>query len=105
MTFDLRGNILETSDGGIYKVWNPLNLLGGRKWQSLNGNIRDVELGSVAYDRLNGTVFGGSQDNGSAEQIAPGSYAWRAFGGQDGGFAAVDEVLALNRAVDGQTRR
>jgi hypothetical protein len=89
LSFDSAGNILESCDGGIYRLWNPTDPRS-RIWQSLDGNITPTEFYSVAYDALNGTIFGGAQDNGSAEQLGAQSPLWRSFGGSDGGVAQVD---------------
>jgi len=98
MTVDLNGNILEASDGGIYRLITPNNR-ATRTWQSLNGNLTDVEFYSVAYDALNGTILGGAQDNGSSEQSEPGGIDWRAIGGGDGAFVAVDDTSMPGFAI------
>lgn len=69
--------ILETDDGGVYRLSNPEN--SSRIWSSRNGSLRISEVYSVAYDRINNVFFVGTQDNGSLEQSSAGSNAdWRA---------------------------
>ena len=66
LAFDANGNLLETDDGGIYRLSNPAT--AGRTWTSLNGDLRLTETLSVAYDPVNNIIFSGNQDNGSTEQ-------------------------------------
>src|SRR5258706_2059535 len=66
MILEPNGNILETDDGGIYRLSTPI--LNTRRWASLNGNLRITEIHSVAYDPLNNVIFSGNQDNGVSMQ-------------------------------------
>jgi hypothetical protein len=90
MVFDAHGNLLHADDGGIYQLLDPDNEAGGRRWVSVNGDIRAIELHSVAYDPLSHVVFGGAQDNGAAFPLAPSEFPWVQFVGGDGGNVAVD---------------
>jgi hypothetical protein len=90
MAFDANGNLLEADDGGIYRLVDPNNRLGQRQWVSVNGDIRPTEFHSVAYDPVSGIVFGGTQDNDTPIQSAPGSFAWTNLLSGDGGNVAVD---------------
>ncbi|KKM64909.1 hypothetical protein LCGC14_1496670, partial [marine sediment metagenome] len=51
MVFDSNGSLIETDDGGIYRLTTPS--AGARVWQSLNGDLRITEAISLAYDPLN----------------------------------------------------
>src|SRR5262249_47596975 len=84
------GTILHACDGGIYRLLDPDNEADVRRWVSVNGDIRPTELHSVAYDPLSNIVFGGTQDNGAATQLAPGEFTWTRLVGGDGGNVAVD---------------
>src|SRR5262249_52039456 len=55
-----------------------------------NGNLRTIELHSLAYDPLSNIVFGGAQDNGAAVQTASGEVTWTQLLGGDGGNVAGD---------------
>lgn len=90
MVFDTNGNILHADDGGIYRLLEPDSEAGVRRWVAVNGDIRAVELHSVAYDPLSNIVFGGSQDNGTPIQLAPGESTWAQLRGGNGGNVAVD---------------
>jgi hypothetical protein len=97
MVFDANGNILESDDGGTYRLTNPN--AAGRVWGPVVGNMRPTELYSVAYDTLNHVIFGGAQDNGSPEQTghesppgSAGSLQWTDPLGSDGGIVAVDNT-------------
>jgi hypothetical protein len=89
MIFDATGDLLQASDGGIFRLVTP-NAPETRKWASVNGNMSDIEAHSAAYDPLSNVVFAGTQDNGTPIQITPGSLTWNTFQGGDGGNVAVD---------------
>jgi len=89
MIFDATGDLLQSTDGGIFRLVSP-NAAANRKWVSVNGNITTAEVHSVAYDPLSNITFGGTQDNGTPIQITPGSPTWNIFQGGDGGNVAVD---------------
>ena len=89
MTFDANRDLLLANDGGVYRLLDP-NLTGLRRWEPVIGTLRATELHSVAYDPLGKVVLGGTQDNGSVVQSAPGGFAWNELQGGDGGVVAVD---------------
>lgn len=88
----LGGSVVRTDDGGIYQLNSPE--LSTRTWSCLNGNLRDTEFYSVAYDSLSNEVIGGAQDNGTSEQTATGSFTWRTTLGGDGAVVQVDNTRA-----------
>ncbi len=98
LEFDANGNLLESSDGGVYRLTNPN--VNARVWTSVNGNLRTTEFYSIAYDSLNNAIFGGTQDNGSPQQTNPGafpgappaSFTMTDRTGADGGIAQVDNI-------------
>ncbi|PYR44864.1 MAG: hypothetical protein DMF89_26665, partial [Acidobacteria bacterium] len=47
---------------------NGIAVTAVRRWENLNSSLRVTEMLSAAYDPLNNVIFGGSQDNGVAEQ-------------------------------------
>ncbi len=91
MVFDASGNLLHSDDGGIYQLLDPDNEAGVRRWVAVNGDIRAIELHSVAYDPLSNIVFGGTQDNGTPIQTAPGEITWVQLRGGDGGNVSVHQ--------------
>jgi hypothetical protein len=50
MVFDANGNILQSDDGGLYRLKNPTSN-ADRIWESANGNLRATELVSVDWTR------------------------------------------------------
>lgn len=87
MVFDANGNILESDDGGIYRLLNPN--AAGRTWVPVTGNIRVTQFNTnIDYDQLNNTIMGGAQDTGTPEQVS--GFTWRDVSQADGGFVAVD---------------
>jgi hypothetical protein len=95
MQFDANGNLLQANDGGIYRLVNP-NTTGIRRWVPVVGNIRPTELHSVAFDPLSKVTVGGSQDNGTPYQLAPGGFLGNELFGGDGGVVAVDADQAAH---------
>jgi hypothetical protein len=95
MQFDADGNLLQANDGGIYRLVNP-NTTATRQWLPAVGNIRPTELHSVAFDPLSKVTFGGSQDNGTPYQLAPGGFLGNELFGGDGGVVAVDADQAAH---------
>jgi len=88
MAFDANGNLLESDDGGVFRRTSPRNNQGD--WSSITNNIQAFELHSIAYDSNAKVVIGGSQDNGTGSQNAPGATLWDNVSGGDGGDVAVD---------------
>jgi hypothetical protein len=96
LVFDANGNLLEGSDGGIARLIDP-DGAASRHWVSVNGDLRTAEFHSVAYDPVSHVVLGGTQDNGNAVQMTPGSQAWNDFQSDgDGGIVAVDSDQAAH---------
>jgi len=94
LTFDPSGNLVETDDGGIYRLSGPRTNSG--TWSAALGNISNSEFIGFAYDSLNDAIIAGAQDNGTALQSGFGSSTWRAISGGDGGFSAVDNNQAAH---------
>jgi photosystem II stability/assembly factor-like uncharacterized protein len=89
MTFNSRGELIETDDGGIYKRTNPRDNTGD--WYSLNGDLQTTEIHDVSYDTLANIVFGGTQDTGLPIQNLPSDVTWASLLQGDGGDVAVDD--------------
>jgi hypothetical protein len=97
LVFDSNNNMLEGDDGGIYRLVNPDASNATRVWQALDGTMQATEFYSVSYDSLNGTVFGGTQDNGSPLESSPNNPTnWLEIEGGDGGLTAVDNNQAAH---------
>src|SRR5262249_26570871 len=77
LVFDAGGNLLLGADGGIYRLVHPAGVLPtDRYWVSVNGTLQNNEMYSVAYDSIDHTLVGGSQDNGMAIQPHSGQAVW-----------------------------
>jgi photosystem II stability/assembly factor-like uncharacterized protein len=83
MTADVRGDLLETDDGGIYRRTKPLANNGD--WRSMNGNLQTTEFHSAAWDPGTHTIIGGAQDTGSPQQLARSNVDWTSVSTGDGG--------------------
>jgi hypothetical protein len=98
MQFDAQGNILESDDGGLYRLEGPRGPQSSpatqSQWVAVIGNadatqgIANTEVYSAAYDPYNNVVFGGAQDTGSFRQSAPGSGQFTELLAADGGQVA-----------------
>ena len=100
MAIAVNGDLIEVNDGGIYRRTSPQNNTGD--WFSMNGNIQTTEFHDVAYDsNSNAILLGGSQDNGTSQQINRGSTTWNLVGGGDGGDVAVNNITLapINRSI------
>ncbi len=95
ITFDAAGNMILTSDGGIYKLSNPQ---GSGTWQGLNGNLSAFEGYQVAYDANSKRLGIAAQDNGVSLQSAPNSTTFTAINFGDGTNIAFND-----RTLSGQT--
>src|SRR5208283_4111645 len=81
MTFDSQGNLILSSDGGIYVRNNPT---GAGAWQGMNGNLSVFEPYAVAFDANSKLAAVAAQDNGVSLQSAPGSSLYNAIHQGDG---------------------
>lgn len=90
MTFDARGDLIETDDGGVYKRTNPRSASGD--WFSLNGDLQTTEIHNLSYDTLSNIIFAGTQDTGVPVQLLPSQSLWATLQQGDGGDTAVDIV-------------
>ncbi len=90
IAFEASGHMLQSNDGGIYRLLNPDAAANVRSWASVNANVQPTEMHSVAYDPFSNILFGGTQDTGATIQSAPGSAVWNEFLQGDGAKVAVD---------------
>jgi YVTN family beta-propeller protein len=88
MVFDADGNLIEVSDGGIYRRTSPGDNNGD--WFSINGDVQVTEIHDIRYDTISNVIVGGTQDNGTIRQPTPGAIAWEQSLGGDGGDVAID---------------
>ena len=88
IAFDASGNLILSSDGGIYLRNNPQ---GDGAWQGLNGNLAVFEGYVVAYDANSKRVAIAAQDNGVSVQSAPGSSLFNTIAGGDGTNVAIND--------------
>ena len=96
MVFDANGNLLEGNDGGLYKVTN-LNNPALRQWTPMNAGRTVSEFVSIGWDPVSNIILGGTQDNGSPQQISPNGL-WKDLTAGDGMKVGV-EVLANGNSV------
>jgi hypothetical protein len=106
------GRLVEGDDGGIYELNNPSAgsegdvSTGGGSWRSLNGNLQNSEMHSMAYDPVAAALFGGAQDTGVLMQLKMGERPWDTpidssgiHSSGDGGDAAVDLLASSGQCV------
>jgi autotransporter-associated beta strand protein len=92
ITFDKAGNLILSSDGGIYMRTNPAGLGDGTGgWSGLNGNLAVFEGYAIAYDANSKRVGIAAQDNGVALQSKPGSAVFNPINGGDGTNIAIND--------------
>ena len=88
ITFDSAGDMILSTDGGIYMRTNPQ---GNGTWEGLNGNLSVFEGYVVAYDANSKRVGIAAQDNGVSLQSAPGSSLFNTLNGGDGTNIAIND--------------
>ncbi len=97
MVFDASGTLLEGDDGGVYRRTSAHDNSG--VWTSLIGNLVVGEFHGIAYDGNTDTVFGGTQDNGTPQQVTPGNQTWSSISTADGGDVTVDDVSTPGQSL------
>ena len=94
LAIDAQVNLLESDDGGIYRLMNPGS--SGRRWIAETGDLNVHEVNSVAYNPHIKGFVAGTQDTGSPEQtLQEFGLAYRGGTKGDGGIVAVDDVTTL----------
>lgn len=88
MVFDASGDLIQTDDGGVYRLTDPAT--GNGDWFTVNGNLQVSEFHATEYDDNNRIIFGGTQDNGSPYQSKRNRRAWNITQGGDGADVQVD---------------
>ncbi len=95
ITFDQAGNLILSSDGGIYVRTNPQGAGvwegGTGSWTALNGNLSLFEIYSIAYDANSKRLAIAAQDNNAALQSQPGSNVFNTIGFADGTNVAIND--------------
>ncbi|MHB8523690.1 MAG: hypothetical protein ACYDH9_23450, partial [Limisphaerales bacterium] len=96
---NMKRYLVETDDGGIYRLNTLAAATNARKWESLNGNLDLIEVNSVAYDPVNAIIFTGTQDNGSLQQTTAANNiipTWQTIAQGDGSGQVV-AVIPVTR--------
>ncbi|MEO6753391.1 MAG: hypothetical protein ABIP85_16565, partial [Chthoniobacteraceae bacterium] len=97
MVIDADGNLLEGSDGGIYRRMAPQG--NGGVWVSVIGNLATFEAHDVAYDSVTKVTMIGTQDNGTHIQTTSTSTVWTSISGGDGGDVAIDDTSSPGQSI------
>jgi hypothetical protein len=95
MQIDANGNLILSSDGGLYSLPTPAVNIG--PWKAIGGDIGAFELHDIAYDHISKVIVAGSQDNGVLSQLKPGGTTWDTIVGADGGDVAIDDVSLADK--------
>ncbi len=97
MFIDPNGNLIECSDGGIYRRTAPTLSTG--TWGSVIGNLAIFEAHDVAYDSVTKVTMVGTQDNGTHIQTSSASSVWTWISGGDGGDVAIDDTSTAGQSI------
>jgi photosystem II stability/assembly factor-like uncharacterized protein len=97
MVIDANGEVIEGDDGGVYRRTIPANNTG--IWVSLIGNLVSTEFHGVAFDSNTNTVLGGTQDNGTPQQVTADNQVWSSISTADGGDVSVDDITTAGQSV------
>lgn len=87
MTFDASGNLLNTNDGGIWRLDDPS--LSAVSWSNLNGDLQIGQFIGISVDPTDpGRIYGGTQDNGT--NSTNGEQRWSQIQFGDGNRTGID---------------
>ena len=86
--FDAQGNLLMSTDGGLYFRTNPTSDNG--VWRGLNNGRQALEIYSLGLDPNTGQIAVAAQDNGSARQTPTNRSIYQQIGGGDGTLALIN---------------
>ncbi|MDE1894953.1 MAG: autotransporter domain-containing protein, partial [Xanthomonadaceae bacterium] len=86
--FDAQGNLLMSTDGGLYRRSNPTSDNG--VWRGLNNGRQALEIYSLGLDPNTGQLAVAAQDNGAARQMPGNRSIYQQIGGGDGTLALVN---------------
>ncbi|HET7541439.1 MAG TPA: hypothetical protein VFK05_16300, partial [Polyangiaceae bacterium] len=90
MVIDANLNLIEASDGGIFRRTRPSE--STTDWASMAGNLQTTEIYSIAYDPVARVLLAGTQDNGTVYQNGTNQLAWNTFLPDDGADVQVDTI-------------
>ncbi len=91
MMFNAAGDLLESNDGGLFRLTSPDNATT-RTWDSPKRQPARQRVLVTAYDSANRLMFGGIQDIGYANQVA--DFSWQGLPSGDGTIVQVDNSVA-----------
>jgi len=97
MVIDANLDLIDVSDGGIFRRARPLQNTGD--WSSMAGNLQTAEIYSIAYDPVSRVILAGTQDNGTVYQNGPNQLAWTTFVPDDGADVQVDTISTPGYSV------
>jgi len=86
--FDGQGNLLMSTDGGLYSRTNPTSNNG--VWRGLNRGRQALEIYSLGLDPNTGQIAVAAQDNGAARQMPANHSIYQQIGGGDGTLALIN---------------
>jgi photosystem II stability/assembly factor-like uncharacterized protein len=90
MAIDANLNLIETSDGGLFRRTRPSE--STTDWASMAGNLQTAEIASIAYDPVARVLLAGTQDNGTVYQNGTNQLAWNTFLPDDGADVQVETI-------------
>lgn len=87
LVFDAAGRLLAGNDGGVFRSENQ-----GGAWTNLNNGLGIIQFyAGISMDPDDpGTIYGGTQDNGTLKRTGDEKSDWSHVLGGDGGCTAVD---------------
>jgi hypothetical protein len=86
--FDASGNLIDGSDGGVFKLSSPTSQ-ANQRWSSLNTNLQITQFDGIAIDPTTSKVaYGSTQGNGTVKYT--GSAGWTQVLVGEGGITRLD---------------
>jgi photosystem II stability/assembly factor-like uncharacterized protein len=87
LAYDAEGRLLAGCDGGVFRTANQ-----GNSWTGLNNGLGIIQFyAGMSLDPDNpGTIYAGTQDNGTLKRTGTDKSSWSHILGGDGGCTAVN---------------
>ncbi len=97
MAFDANGQLIVSTDGGVYMRTQPQSDAGS--WKTLNGNLSAIEAYQAAFGANSHLVAVAAQDNSAMLESAVGSPVYNEITGGDGTVAVVNDTTLAGDSV------
>ncbi len=97
LAFDANGQLIVSTDGGVYMRSQPQSDTG--VWTQLNGNLSAIEAYQAAYGANSHLLGVAAQDNSAMIETSAGSVKYNEITGGDGTMVTVNDKTLTGKSV------